>query len=61
MTNEQLTATLAMLYRQCIEGIRKHEPHEMWQRRLLAIRELQEHVESFALDATNSNDERRER
>jgi hypothetical protein len=50
MADEQLTATLAALYHECIEGVRNHDPREVWQRRLQLVKELQEQLKS--LDAS---------
>ena len=47
MADDQLTATIAALYHESIEGVRNHDPREVWQRRLQLIWELQEQLEDL--------------
>ena len=46
VADEQLTAAIAALYRECVEGIRKSDSYQVWQKRLDLVRFLQEQLEN---------------
>ena len=46
MADEQLTAAIAALYRESVEGIKKSDPYKVWQKRLDLVRFLQEQLEN---------------